>query len=56
MGSAANMTAAAAAAAGQYFPQIPVVNDGYDGELQFYIEGGQPTWTMGMDTFSGSAF
>ncbi|CEJ86381.1 hypothetical protein VHEMI04090 [[Torrubiella] hemipterigena] len=56
MGSVAGMTAAAAAAAGQYFPQIPVVNDGYDGELQFYIEGGQPTWTMGMDTFSGSTF
>lgn len=54
MGSAATM--ATAAAAGQYFPQVPVVNDGYDGELQFYIEGAQPTWTMGMDAFSGSTF
>lgn len=47
----------AAAAAGQYYTPMPLVNDGYEEQLQFYIQGAaQPNWTLGMDGYTGGAF
>lgn len=45
------------AAAGQYYTSVPLVNDGYEEQLQFYIQGAaQPNWALGMDGFTGGTF